>query len=403
MIEEDKPLRVLHSFPHRLGKGRICTTAWYEIDSVAAAGAEMKVMAGDSVRPFPARVKVNTTFRWGKLRAPYKLLGARRMCILHDRIVARRLSKIRDEIDIIHAWPLGALHTIREARRLGIPVGLERCNAHTRFAYEVVQKECDRIGVPLPPGHEHAFDPAILALEEEEYAQATALLCPSDFTAKTFSDRGFPKERLARFIYGVDETIFHPGSTPRPKNQPLRMIYVGVAAVRKGLHFALEAWLESPASQEGEFWIVGGFIPAYRDKLAPMLSHRNIKVLGHRDDVPALMRDSDIFIMPSIEEGFGLVCTEALASGCVPLVSEACTDLCRHQVNSLVHPVGDVKTLADHITLLQQDRELLGRLRENGLNAVPTLTWEAAGRSLIEAYKQIIALNTAEKTTSFKK
>ena len=37
-----------------------------------------------------------------------------------------------------------------------------------------------------------------------------------------------------------------------------------------------------------------------------MLAHPSVKVLGHRNDVPELMRKSDILVLPSIEEGFGL-------------------------------------------------------------------------------------------------
>lgn len=386
----EKPLRVLHSFPHRLGMSRICTTAWYEIDSAAGAGAEMRVMAGDSVRPFARPVQVQRTLAWGQFRLPYRLLGTLRMCALHDHLVARQLPALRDSIDIIHAWPLGAMRTMRVAKKLGIPVALERCNAHTRFAYEVVQKECDRIGVPLPPGHEHEFNEEILKLEEAEYQAADALLCPSDFVVKTFVDRGFPREKLARFIYGVDETKFFPDPVARAPQAGLKMIYVGVCAVRKGLHFALEAWLKSPASATGKFMIVGGFIPGYQEKLASMLAHPSVEILGHREDVPELMRQCDLFILPSIEEGFGLVCTEAMASGCVPLVSDACTDLCRHLDNSLVHSVGDVSAMTDHITRLHENRDLLARLRANGLSNLSALTWTAAGTSIVRAYREII-------------
>ena len=72
-----------------------------------------------------------------------------------------------------------------------------------------------------------------------------------------------------------------------------------------------------------------------------------------------------------------------MASGCVPLVSDACTDLCRHRVNSLVHPVGDVEALARHITMLHQDRALLEKLRAASIRAVPEITWTAAGRKLL--------------------
>ncbi len=88
-------------------------------------------------------------------------------------------------------------------------------------------------------------------------------------------------------------------------------------------------------------------------------------------------------VLPSIEEGFGLVCTEAIGSGCVPLVSDACTDLCRHMENSLVHPVGDVDELARQIDMLHSDRSLLARLRAGCLATAPEVTWTVAGEQLL--------------------
>ena len=389
--DDQPPLRVLHSFPHRLGKPRICTTAWYEIDSVAAAGGEMLVFAGDSVRPFQRPVSVRTTLSHGRLRIPYRIVGALRACALHDWLVAQQLPKLVAKVDIIHAWPLGALNTIKAAKRLGIPVALERCNAHTRFAYDVVQKECERLGVPLPKNHEHAYNAEILRREEEDYNLADAILCPSDFVVKTFVDQGFPKERLVRFFYGVDEKIYYPDPKREvPVSGGLTMIFAGVCAVRKGLHYALESWLKSAAYKDGTFLIAGEFLPEYKNKLEPLLAHPSVRVLGHRNDVPELMRKSDLFILPSIEEGFGLVCTEAMASGCVPLVSDACTDICRHNDNAMVHQVGDVIALTEHINQLHRHRDVLQRLRIAGLLAVPSISWHAAGYSLVSAYHRIL-------------
>ncbi len=80
------------------------------------------------------------------------------------------------------------------------------------FAYiKVVRGECARLGVTMPPGHEHAFNAGYLRKEEEEYQLADQLLCPSDFVARTFSDKGFPAKKLARHQYGFDDKRFHPG------------------------------------------------------------------------------------------------------------------------------------------------------------------------------------------------
>jgi glycosyltransferase involved in cell wall biosynthesis len=395
MSDRKEPVRVLYSFPNKLGADRICYTAWQQVNSLGEVGADLLVFPGALSRPVSPNVRVSPTLARGKLRLPYKLLGTLRTVALHDHIVARQLEKLAGQIDIVHTWPLGALQTLKAARKLGIPTVLERCNAHTGFAMEVVQKECDRLGITLPPEHEHAYNAKKLRKEEEEYGLADRLLCPSDFVVRTFLDRGYPAAKLARHQYGFDEKMFHPGSERRNPKPGLTMLFVGVCAVRKGVHYALEAWLRSPASQEGTFLIAGEFLPDYAEKVKPMLRHPRIQVLGHRNDVPELMRKSDILVLPSIEEGSALVTSEARGSGCVLVVSEAAGAICRHMENALVHKVGDVSALTQHITLLHEDRAALERLRAASLATVPELTWTAAGRILLGVYRETIAAHRA--------
>jgi glycosyltransferase involved in cell wall biosynthesis len=387
-------LRVLFSFPLKLGADRICGIAWQQVRGLAEAGAEVLVFPASIAKAVPG-VSITPTLARGRVRLPFKLVGTMRATALHDWIVARRIEKLAGQIDIIHTWPLGALETLKTAARLDIPTALERPNAHTGFAMEVVQKECDRLGVVLPPDHEHAYDAEKLHKEEEEYKLATALLCPSDFVVKTFLDRGFAPEQLVRHTYGYDEKVYYPSGEARDPKRGLTMISVGVCAVRKGLHFALEAWLKSPASKDGTFLIAGEFLPSYQEKLAPMLAHPSVKVLGHRNDVPDLLRKSDILVLPSIEEGFGLVVAEAMGSGCVPLASEACTEICDHMKTGLMHKIGDVEALTQHITLLHENRALLERLRSAALEAAKNVTWTAAGRVLLGAYRKTIAVHQA--------
>jgi glycosyltransferase involved in cell wall biosynthesis len=383
------PIRVLQSFPHKIGAARICTTAWHQAAGVAQAGGRVLVLPGAVHRALPAEVRVRPTLARGRWRVPYKALGQLRAFKLHDRLVARALPKLAGEVDVVHVWPLGALETLRVARELGIPTVLERPNAHTRFAYEVVQHESDRLGVTLPPDHEHAYKGDVLQREEEEYALADRLLCPSDFVARTFLDEGYPEEQLARHVYGYDERIFRSAPRPDPTSRGLTVVFVGVCAVRKGIHFALEAWLRSPASEAGTLLIAGEFLPVYAERLSGMLEHPSVRVLGHRDDVPELMRSSDVFVLPSLEEGFPLACVEAIASGCVPLVSDACSEACEDGETGFVHRVGDVDALSTHFTLLHEDRALLERLRAASVQSAPRFTWAAAGSRLLEIYCEV--------------
>ena len=380
-------MRVLYSFPHKLGADRICYTAWEQVRGLSGAGAEVVLFAGALSRPVPDSVETHTTLARGGLSLPYKLVGRLQALSLHDKIVAHNLPKLAGRVDVVHLWPCGALETIRVAKRLGIPTVLERPNAHTRFCYEAVAAEHRRIGIQTPH-NDYKPNPRVLAREEAEFDSADFLLCASEFAANSFFSAGFPKSKILRHQYGFDENEYVPASELRDPGRPFTAIFVGVDAVRKGLHLALEAWIASPASADGVFLIAGELNQEFKRRFAEELSHPSIKQLGHRHDVPQLMRDADILLMPSIEEGFGLVCAEAIAVGCVPLASDACTELCLHMDNALVHRVGDAATLRSQITAVYSDRELLAKLRAGALASRNNWTWSRAGQVLLEAYHQ---------------
>jgi hypothetical protein len=56
-----------------------------------------------------------------------------------------------------------------------------------------------------------------------------------------------------------------------------------------------------------------------------------------------------------------------------------------------MHRIGDVEALTQHITMLHEDRALLERLRAGALKAAPGVTWTAAGRVLLGAYRETLA------------
>jgi glycosyltransferase involved in cell wall biosynthesis len=381
---------VLYSFPHKLGAGRICWTAWQQVMGLHDAGARVTAIAGTAHKRPPAMVRLITTLALGRLRIPYRLLGKKRAVWFHDQLTARWLRRHAREIDIVHVWPTGGLATIRAAKELGIPVLSERPNTHTGFAYQIVGEECGLIGLTLPEGYEHQFDAEVLALEEKEYVACDHLLCPSPFVERTFLEKGYPAEKLLRHQYGYDRTQIRPGKQSAEEGGGLVAIYVGLCTPRKGLHHALKAWLASEASQTGRFLICGGFVPGYRELLGPLLSHPSIEVLGHRDDVPELMRQADLFVLSTVEEGSALVTYEARGSGCVLVVSEASGAVCEHLENALVHPIRDVELLTEHLDLLHRDRPLLARLRAASLATLDGLTWTAAGVRLLEIYREIL-------------
>jgi glycosyltransferase involved in cell wall biosynthesis len=378
-----RPLRVLFAFSTRLGTPGIGTTGWHQAAELAAKGVELTVACASLERPLPPQVRVIETLRPLGVRLPFRALGFDRTVALHDRRVAALLP---GDFDVVHSWPAGALRTLGAARAAGLPALLERPNAHTRFAYEVVAEEHRRLGIEVDPEATHAFDADRLAREEREYAAASHLLCPSDFVARTFLDAGFAPERLLRHRYGYDPARF--AAPPTPEEGPLRAIFVGSGEPRKGLHHALEAWLACGAPEAGgRFVICGRIEPAYRELLAASLAHPSVEERGHVADPAAAMREADVLLLPSIEEGSALVTYEARACGCVLAVSDRAGAACRPGEDALVHPAGDVGVLRDQLASLVREPARLAELRAASLAGLGDLTWARAADALADAYR----------------
>ena len=106
------------------------------------------------------------------------------------------------------------------------------------------------------------------------------------------------------------------------------------------------------------------------------------------------MRLSDVLVLPSLVEGSALVAYEARACGCVLLVSDASGAPCEHMKDALVHKVGDVGTLTQHINLMNEDWELYARLREASVATLEQITWQSAARRLVHVYRDVINTRT---------
>jgi glycosyltransferase involved in cell wall biosynthesis len=385
-------LRVLYSFPDMLGAPGIGTTAWGQIDSLLRLGHDVRVHATALARDVPGAKEVVTTLTLAGRRVPHRALGRRRAYRHHDRRVAKALRSLDGAVDIVHCWPLATVETAAAAAELGVVSVREAPNTHTAFAFERVAAETERLGLEQLAGHSHTADAHTLALEEREYAAVDLVAVPSEYSRRTFLERGIPSDRLGLHQYGFEPALFPPPEPDR-NGRPggLHVLFAGSAEPRKGLHYALRAWVDSGAAARGTFTICGGFYPGYDSLLAEWLDHPSVTVHGFVPDVGAVMREHDVLVLPTIEEGSALVIYEAQASGCVPVVSDAAGARCEHMEDGLVHEAGDVAALTEHLGLLDRDPELLARLRGRTLARREELTWEQGGRDLEAIYRELLA------------
>jgi glycosyltransferase involved in cell wall biosynthesis len=371
----------------RLGVTGIGMTAWHQATGLARAGAEVSVACGSVERDVPGVRVLLESMRLARRRVPYRVVGADRAMALHDRRVARLVSAGEGRFDVVHAWPGGCERTLAAARARRIPAFLERPNAHTGFAFDVVARECERLGIRLAPSSPHAYDAVKLAREEREFAAADALLCPSEFVAASHAARGEPWARLLRHRYGYDPQRFGPPPGSR-RPGPLTAAFVGRLEPRKGAHLALEAWRRARLAPPARLLLCGAVEPGYDAVLSSLLDTPGVESLGHVADPERILREADVLVLPSLEEGSALVTYEARACGAVLLVSDRAGAVARHEEDALVHAAGDAEALAGHLRRVAEEPGLLDRLRASSLAGVDELTWDAAAEGLLAAYAE---------------
>jgi glycosyltransferase involved in cell wall biosynthesis len=390
------PLRVLYSFPLRVGLPGIGVTAWNQVAGLTQLGVRVTLCCGSLERPIRGLHRLVETMRLGPLPVPYRLFGDDRSFRLHDWKVSREIGRRR--YDVFHGWPGGSLRTLQTASRFGVASLLERPNTHTAFAYAEVAREHELLGLSIDPENSHAWHADRLTREEAEYAQADKLLCPSDFVARTFLDRGFAPDRIARHQYGYEPEKLRPSE--RAADAPFTVVFAGRCEPRKGLHYALQAWHESGAAGTGQFIICGSYMPGYREVLKPWLDHRSIEERGFVNDIGSVLSQADVLLLPSIEEGSALVTYEARGAGCVVLASDAAGGVGAHGDEVLLHRARDVASLAHQIGGLSRNPAELRRLRRRSLASIDRLHWAHAARTLLARYEETCVRNRASRENS---
>ena len=338
-------MRVLYSFPDEIGLSGIGLTALNQVREVAANGVEVTLYCTSLRGALPDDVRVVQTLSLAGRRIPHRVLGIQRSYRYHDHRVASALRSIGSEVDVVHCWPRATVQTCAAAHLDGIPCLREVPNTHTAHAFDVVAREFESLGMTLSVGHSHTYDRQALAREENEYAAADALLVPSEFSLRTFLDRGVPRDKLVLHRYGYDPRRFLPspnGAIVPPSGRSRRSSWAGVSRARGSTTHSEPGTSRAPPSAAASTVVLLSRATARSGPAAGTRQCRGGRLCSRSVGADA---EATFSSSRSIEEGSALVTYEARACGCVLLVSEAAGAVCENGVDGLVHVPGDVDAL----------------------------------------------------------
>jgi glycosyltransferase involved in cell wall biosynthesis len=108
------------------------------------------------------------------------------------------------------------------------------------------------------------------------------------------------------------------------------------------------------------------------------------------DELPALYNGADLFVFPSLYEGFGLPVLEAMACG-TPVITSNVSSLPEVAGNAalLVDPY-NVDELADAMRRILSDPALAADLRARGLERAQQFSWERTAQETLAVYKHVL-------------
>jgi glycosyltransferase involved in cell wall biosynthesis len=289
------------------------------------------------------------------------------------RIAARGLGQASHVFNVLGEG--GELAKI--ARGRGIPVLSDIIIALSTARIHYAEFEAFPEWGPPPPDLPQDGFPAPPNLLES----TDVFVCPSAFVADDLIANWGVDPATTRVIpYAVSNVWF--GISPRPV--PGRVLFVGTADRRKGIHYlAMAATALSSTNRIFDFRVAGGIHDAVRSRP----ESRTLNFLGRvpRNEVISEYATADVFALPTLAEGSATVVYEAMAAGLPVVTTRSAGSVIEDGVDGLIVPERDPDALAAAIHRLVTDRPLRDRIATAAREkAVSAFGWDRWSDALIQ-------------------
>jgi glycosyltransferase involved in cell wall biosynthesis len=223
--------------------------------------------------------------------------------------------------------------------------------------------------------------------------------------ADYYLHRGIASQNIAPMRYAVDNSVFAP-KTDEARDEAKKQLLgqLGVAGNRSVVLFAsklmerkrctdlVAAFTRLPfAKLEARPLLViagdGEKRKALEEQVAASGFADDIRFVGFKNqsELPALYQASDVFVLPSKDEPWGLVINEAMSAGCAIVSAKevgAAIDLVEDGVNGYTYPVGDVELLSQAIGRILGDPVRLKSFSAGSRRMIAEWDFEADVRGL---------------------
>ena len=297
-----------------------------------------------------------------------------------DRKVSQRVRD--DRFRAVYAYEDGARETFRAATQRGLLRIYDLPIGYWRAARSILQEEAEREPEWAATLHGNLDSPQKTARKDAELHQSSLVIVASSFTLRTLDYAEGFRGSVVVIPYGAPPAAsVQPAALPAA-NGKLRVLFVGSLGQRKGLSYLFRAVRE--LRHAVELTVIGARPLASSPALDREL--RDVRWLPScsHGEVLAEMAAHDVFVFPSLFEGFGLVLLEALAMG-LPIIATphtAAPDLITDGVEGFIVPVRSSAAIVEKLELLRREPGLRREMSELARRRAAEFTWEHYGESL---------------------
>ena len=294
---------------------------------------------------------------------------------MFGRWAARQLSK--EKWDVIHGWSGVSEETLKQERGKTLQLVM-RGSAHIRAQGRILEEEEERTGLKLDrPG------PWITAREEREYKLADRIVALSSFASKTFQAEGFGPPKLRTLPLGANTAMFRP----KPEviearcrrirsGAPLRILYVGAVIPRKGLLDIARIVRTLPGDQF-EFRLIGPVSAEAKATITELSRFAELVSKQPHNELPRWYAWGDVFVFPTVEDGYAVVLAQAHASGLPILATTNCCapDLIKEGETGWVLPIRSPQAFVERLLWCESHREELAQMVHGAYLNFQTRDW----------------------------
>jgi glycosyltransferase involved in cell wall biosynthesis len=251
--------------------------------------------------------------------------------------------------------------------------------------------------------HVHATDydrsrgnvnPDVYRIEKEGMDAADHIITVSNLTRQTVIEKYHQDPAKVTTVHNAVEPLDFVDELHKSERKDKVITFLGRITMQKGPEYFVEVASRVLASTDGVRFVMAGS-GDMMDKMVRLAAKKGIADKFHFTgflkgrNVYEMLAESDVYMMPSVSEPFGISPLEAMQCGTPSIISKqsGCAEILDHAIKT---DYWDIDAMADYIHAIVKYPAMYKSLRENGLAEIDNIRWEYAGQKVRAIYDKVL-------------